>query len=411
MSLTSPRRVQPAGVQGLHRALRVVHDLRSGRVLEPGAERRLVLLVETGEVDVCRGPAERRQRDGRRVAGALGPRPEDVDAHRALARGILLEPPGHLAGAEHGPLDVEAALGLVVDRLEGGEEPVAQHPELQPVEDPVDLLPVPRAALEVGDPDRKRHVADELVEPAVAQDAVEMLAQRLPGLALDVGDVGDDAGEVAVLAEPLGRRLGADAGDAGQVVARLADEGGEVAVALGKDAVLRLDGLRRHPGQLGDALDGVEDGDVIGDELERVPVTGADEHVHPRGLGLGRQGGDDVVGLEAVGLDGGDAQGGEDLLEQGDLAGELARRRGAAGLVLGVLLGAEGLARDVERHGDVSRVLVTQDVDEHRREAVDGVGVLAGARREVLDGQGEERPVGERMTIEQQETTHDMAAY
>ena len=51
---------------------------------------------------------------------------------------------------------------------------------------------------------------------------------------------GNDAGEVAVLRQPLRGRLGADAGDAGQVVRGLSHHGREVAVALRPDAVLLL---------------------------------------------------------------------------------------------------------------------------------------------------------------------------
>ena len=62
--------------------------------------------------------------------------------------------------------------------------------------------------------------------------------------------------------------------------------------------------------------------------------------------------------------------------------------------------------RDVEGDREVGRLLVAQHVDQHRREAVDRVGVLAGAGREVLDRQREEGPVGEGMSVEEQEATH-----
>ena len=61
---------------------------------------------------------------------------------------------------------------------------------------------------------------------------------------------------------------------------------------------------------------------------------------------------------------------------------------------------------DVERDGDVGRLLVTEHVDEHRGEPVDGVGVLAGAGREVLGGQREEGAVGERMAVKKEKSTH-----
>ena len=68
-----------------------------------------------------------------------------------------------------------------------------------------------------------------------------------------------------------------------------------------------------------------------------------------------------------------------------------------------VLRAAEGLPRDVERDGQVGRLLVAQHVDQHRGEPVDRVGVLPGRGREVLDRQREEGPVGHRMTVDQQQ--------
>ena len=161
--------------------------------------------------------------------------------------------------------------------LEGLEQPLAQHPELEAVEDAVHLLAVPGRALEVVDGQRQVEVVDEPVEPAVAQHAVEVLAQVLARLALDLVDVRDDAGEVAVLVDPLRRGLGPDPRHAREVVAGLADERGEVAVALGGHEVLLGDGGGVHPPHLGDAAHGVEQGHLVGDELEGVAVAGADD--------------------------------------------------------------------------------------------------------------------------------------
>ena len=81
-------------------------------------------------------------------------------------------------------------------------------------------------------------------------------------------------------------------------------------------------------------------------------------------------------------------------------------RLAAVGLVVGVLLGAERLAGDVERHADVGGLLVAQDVDEHRREAEHRIGVLPGGGREVLDREGEEGSVGDGMAVDQQQAVH-----
>ena len=205
-------------------------------------------------------------------------------------------------------------------------------------------------------------------------------AQALAGLALDLVDVGDDAVEAAELVDPLGGGLVADAGHAGQVVAGLADQGGLVAVARRGHEVLRLDRLGGHPPDLGDAAHRVEDGDVLVGQLERVAVAGGDDHLHAGVAGLGGEGGDHVVGLVAGLLHHRDAQRLEDLLDQADLAQERLRGLGPAGLVFRVFLGAERLPGHVERDHDVRRLLVAQHVDQHRREAEDGVGRLPGLR-------------------------------
>ena len=90
----------------------------------------------------------------------------------------------------------------------------------------------------------ERDVAHQLGQLPVAHDAGEVLAQRVAGLALDRVDLRDQLVERAVLANPLRRGLLPDAGDAGQVVARVAAQRREVRVLRGRQAVLRLDLLR-----------------------------------------------------------------------------------------------------------------------------------------------------------------------
>ena len=424
-------RHRPAALaQHAHLRLRVVEDLGARGVAEPRPHRRLGGRVEVGEGDErdraasvrrtvvgddtpLRHAAARGEGEALRVPLPLGPGAEDGDADRHAGRGVSLEPPRHLGGLQHDPVHLERLTGrLLRRRLERGEQPVAQHPELEAVEHAVHLVTVPGGPLEIVEGDRQGDVTDERVESPVAQHTVEVRAQVLPRLALDRGDVGHDAREVAVQPEPLGRRLGTHTGDPGQVVRGLPHHRGQVRVPLGPHAVARLDGVGRHAGELGDALDRVEHRRGVGDELERVAVAGDDEHLVERGaLGPrlvrpGGEGGDDVVGLVTVHLDVADAQRVEHLLEQRDLPAELVRRGTAGGLVLGVLLRAEGLARDVERHGEMCGVLVAQDVDEHRREPVDRVRRLPRRRGEVLRRQGEERTVGEGVPVEKEESAH-----
>ena len=126
-----------------------------------------------------------------------------------------------------------------------------------------------------GGVDRKVEVGDQRVESPVADHVAEVLAQRLALLAGDLVGVGDDAVEAVVLVDPPGREAGADARDTRQVVGGLAHDRGQLGIAGRWHAVLRLDGRRRHPRQLGDAPAGVEHGHLVGDELERVAVAAA----------------------------------------------------------------------------------------------------------------------------------------
>ena len=159
----------------------------------------------------------------------------------------------------------------------------------------------------------------------------------------------------------------------------------------GRQPVLLLDRSRRHPAHVADTTRVVEDGDPLVDQLERVAVAGDDQDVHAVRRGLGGEGRDDVIGLEALGAHDRDAQRVQHLADQRHLALEVGGGLGPASLVVGVGVVPEVAARDVEAHRDVGWCLVAQDVDEHRREAVDGVGRLPVGGAEVLDRAGRRR--------------------
>ena len=243
----------------------------------------------------------------------------------------------------------------------------------------------------------------QLGELPVAEDVAEVLAERVACLALDLVDAVDQVLERAELHDPLGRGLLADAGDGGQVVARVAAQRGEVRVLGRGQPVLLHQGGRVVALHVGHAAAVVEHGHVVVDELEGVAVAGDDEDVVARRAGLRGEGGDDVVGLVAGGGQVADAERVKNLEDEADLAAELVRGLRPAGLVLDVLLVPEGRLGPVERHRHPGRLLVPQDVDEHRGEAVDGVGGLARRGREVLHREREERPVRQRVPVEQQE--------
>ena len=388
-----------------------MHRLVHGRIGEPGGQRRVVLRREVLQLDVRRVVVPRwvavdrrgsREGDAERVPGA--PAPGATDLHPdAYAGGERSQEGRHPAGGEHPGVDVEALLGLGLDGRQGGVEPLPQDPELQRVEDLVHLVAVPLAEPELGGVDVQRYVPDQLGEPAVAHHRGDPGPQVVPDLALDLIDVVDQVRHVAVLLDELGGGLLPQPGDAGQVVAGVAAQRCELGVLRRRQAVLLLDRVRGHPAHVRHPAAVVEHGDPLVDELEGIPVAGDDQDVHAVGGGLGGEGRDDVVGLETLSADDRDPQGVEHLADERHLSLEVGWRLGPAGLVVGVRLGAEGRSGDVEGDRDVGGLLVPQHVDEHRGEAVDGVGRLAGRGREVLDRQGEEGPVGQRVAVEQEQ--------
>ncbi len=393
--------------EGPHDLLGDVQGLGGGRVGQPGGEGALVLLGEQRRVEP-RGRLPGGESDFGDLAGAERPAVDGGQRDRGLVGGVLAQPGGEGArvgeefavdldaGGEFGGLGLDGGRVDAVDAV--AEVGVA---ELQRLHERGDGRAVERRAGQVGHAQREFDVPDQLGQDAVALDRVEVLAQLLADLALDLVGPGDQLVEGAELVDPLGGGLLADAGDAGQVVGRVAAQGREVGVLAGGDAVLLGDLLRGVAGQLGDALGRVEHGDVLGDELERVPVAGDDVDVEAGRLGGGGQGGDDVVRLEALGGEPRHVHRVEQLADQPDLAAELVRGLGPVGLVVGELDRAEGLAGEVEGDREVGGRLVPDGVGEHRGEAVHRVGRLAGGGVEVLHGQRVERPVGHGVPVEQ----------
>ena len=407
-----------APAQGVQRRLGVVGRLRDGRVGEPLPQGGLVVGGEPGDVEVARlrhtrGGAcgtglDRGLTDGETDPGQIGGGDPATDAGErdpdpAAVAGVGVEPGPHRARLDRAALHLDAALGLGLGALQRGEQPLAQHPELQLVEQPMHGVAVPWPNGEVDGTGVERDIPDQLGELAVEQHTGEVGAQRVARLALDLVDTVGEVGERAELAHPLGRGLLPHARDARQVVARVAAQGREIGVLRRGEAVAVHHLARVDPGEVGDAALRVQHRDVVADQLERVAVAGADEHLEPLGLCLGGQRGDEVVGLVALDPEVGDVQRPQHLLDEVHLAAEVVGRGRAIGLVLGVALAAERGPRDVEAHREVGGLLVAQHVDQHRREAVDRVGGLPGAGAEVLRGQREERAVGQRVAVEQQQ--------
>ena len=325
-------------------------------------------------------------------AGGQGDRP--AGGHRG-------QPGGQLALGQPAGVDLEPGVDRAgLDR--GREQPLAQRVELQGVEQPVDLGPVPGPHAQVAGPDGQGHVVAQPHQLLVAEHVVAVGEQVLLELAPLLVGVGHDLLGGAVGLDQLGGRLVADPGDPGQVVGGVAAQGGHVDVAPGRHAVALLDGGLVVDGGVGDAAPGHHHPDLglVVDQLEVVPVPGDDQHRQRLLPGLLDQGGDQVVGLVAGDLDHRDAQGGQHLADQRHLGAEVVGGGPAVGLVAVVDVVAVGGPAQVEADRDPVRREVAEQLDQHGGEAVDDVGQLPGGRLQVA-GQGEEGPVGEAVPVQQ----------
>ena len=198
-----PGQRQAAGHERVHRALGVVQDLRVPRVGQPGRQGALVGLGELGRVQV--GAVTVRGGDGHRghVAGAAPPGSGEREPG-PFGRFVGGQPGAHLVRSEQvghhlegGLLRVGLGGGLRAtgsgrgDQAvrEGLVEALAEHLELERVEELVDLVPVPGHRQQIAGHRADglgRQVGDQRGELAVAQHAGEVLAQRVAGLALDL---------------------------------------------------------------------------------------------------------------------------------------------------------------------------------------------------------------------------------
>ena len=102
--------------------------------------------------------------------------------------------------------------------------------------------------------------------------------------------------------------------------------------------------------------------------------------------GLLGVGGDEVVGLEALQLDGRHVEGPGRLADQGELRDQLWRRRRTVGLVVGIEIVAESASSGIEDHRDVVGVGILQQLQQHVGEAIDRVHRRAVAARHGRQG-------------------------
>ena len=103
--------------------------------------------------------------------------------------GMRGQPVRHRAGFQCTAADIEAFVHLGFDGGQRVEQPVAQHPELEIVEQPVDLVAVPRQQSQGIRGLGQRHVPHQMGQLPVQHDTGKIGAQRISDLAPDAVDV------------------------------------------------------------------------------------------------------------------------------------------------------------------------------------------------------------------------------
>ena len=136
-------------------------------------------------------------------------------------------------------------------------------------------------------------------------------------------------------------------------------------------------------------------------QLKRVAVARDNQSFKPKGLGGCRKRGDNIVGLVVLLLQGGDPQWFKNLLNQLDLPLKLLWGGVTLGLILRKHLRAERVAPNIKRHCHMRRLLLLDEVSEHRQKPIHRVRVLATRRGEVLRRQGIKRAKSHRMPVDE----------
>ena len=168
--------------------------------------------------------------------------------------------------------------------------------------------------------------------------------------AADLGGMGDDTVERAVLRQPFDGGLRADLGHARHVVDAVAHQRQVIDDARGRHAE-----LGQHAGLVEQLVrHGIDEPHLRVHELGQILVAGGNQHGNAGGGGLPRQGADDVVGLDAVDHDERPAQRADARVQRFDLGDEVVGHGRAMRLVFGIPCVAEGLALGVEDHGAVN---------------------------------------------------------
>jgi len=214
--------------------------------------------------------------------------------------------------------------------------------------------------------------------PTQGQD-IFGLAQVLTDLAFDLVGVFDQVVQIFVGLQPFNRCFRAAFVHAGDVVDLVPDQGQVIHNLVGRDAKFIHYAVTIHGG----FGHGVDQGNVVADQLSHVLVTGGDHHIDAFAGGLVGQGANHIIGFHTRHDQQRQAHGLDDLVDGLNLYRQVVRHGWAVGLVLFVHVVTKGFALGVKHHHNFGAGEILLQPAQHADHPFDGPGgvVLAGGQR------------------------------
>ena len=385
--------------------LQVMAEFRLGRILEPGLAGRQDLLEiqllgrsgvivtqrHVGGLARCDGEGESDdarahviETVGFRVEGGQGSGrqfAQPIVEYRALGDLGVMAGLGRRRNADH-----QACRGFGRGLLDlRRREIFQQQAQLQPAVDFTQTRDVGFAGTQVVRPELETEVGVDRRELAGQLEHREVAAQVLADLARNLRRMREEAVQRAVLIEPFGGGLRADAADAGYVVGRVADEREIVDDLLRENVELHLDADAIEPR----VAHGIDELHLGSHELRHILVAGRDQHRETRLGAAQRERADHVIGLDARDAQQRQPHRRHRVEQRLHLCAQVVRHRRAVRLVLLEQFVAEGAPRRGEHHGDtLGRLLFDELVEhvEHAEHRTGGVSLGIGQRRQRVKG-------------------------
>ncbi|CAB4599892.1 unannotated protein [freshwater metagenome] len=313
----------------------------------------------------------------------LGACPQRCDGKRFVAVGQGPQDADRIGcGEQIAPLGEQDEIGrLGRHRIVGDAERIdqsgVQRVELEEVEHLTDFVEVVVPDVELIRIDRHGRIAAQKHQLAIVAGLLLVLGEVLAQFRCECVEILVDAVDPAIGGDQFRCSLFTDTRNPREIVGRVTsqrcvfDIAGRLHTRAFQDSRFVIKGV------IGNTALVVEHADVgIADKLVTVPVAGDDQHVVAARFGFGRKRRDDVIGFETHKVENRHPQRLDDLPHETHLLAEDVRRFIPVRLVRRQGDVAERRFRTIEHNSKVVGLLIAQEIDEHRREAVHGVGDL-----------------------------------